>query len=74
MDILEIDQYHREKAEHDFLEDMRYAMKIECDRCHQEFDQDEVECTGEDRVYCTDCFGFLEARAEMEYQRQKGEE
>ena len=59
MDIQETDRYHREKAEHDFIEDQRYAMREECSRCHEEYYPDEMHYTDDDRFYCDDCWEFL---------------
>lgn len=70
--MLETDQYHREKAEHDFIEDQRYAMKEECARCHEEFYRDELMFF-DDEGFCPDCMEYLELQADNEYERQKEE-
>uniref|UniRef100_A0A6M3LC00 Putative transposase n=1 Tax=viral metagenome TaxID=1070528 RepID=A0A6M3LC00_9ZZZZ len=74
MDILETDRYHREKAEHDFLEEMNWQEKQSCTDCGEFFYPDELFfIDGDDGFYCAECYGFREAKAEQAYDLLKEE-
>ena len=71
MDILEVDEYHRKKAEHDFVEDQVYAMSRECMRCQKLCPPHELQDIYDtDEEWCDDCV----LRGEVEAERAKDEE